>query len=72
MLATTERSQTYGLVERQNAVIMDKLMAFVDKKESWDEGLQISVFNQHRRPYSHEILSVRSRIWIPGTPTSQN
>jgi hypothetical protein len=23
---------------------MDKLVAFVDKKESWDEGLQSSVF----------------------------
>jgi hypothetical protein len=43
-LATTERPQTNGLVERQNAVIMDKLVAFVDKKESWDEGLQSSVF----------------------------
>lgn len=43
-LATTERPQTNGLVERQIAVVIDKLAAFVHDRESWDEGLQNALF----------------------------
>jgi hypothetical protein len=43
-LATTERPQTNGLVERQNAVVIDQLAAFVRDRESWDEGLPSAVF----------------------------
>lgn len=31
-------------MERQNAVVIDKLAAFVHDSESWDEGLQNTVF----------------------------
>lgn len=58
--ATTERPYTNGLVEWQNAILTDKLVAFVRDWESLDEGLQNAVFeiDTDNTPFSYKILPI--------------
>lgn len=69
-IATTERLQTNGLVERQNAILIDRLSAFFDSHSEWDEGLQDTVFTVNTDVHTSSIF-LSSKLCSASRPDFQ-